>query len=486
MTSHFQLPVTLIKKEAPEVVITEDSCKGEDDDKASEKADDPPSFRIEFDLVDHPGTVKKESDPQEEGVYAGVTVTEKERDVEREDAESVKGEAGGRGGAVVVKTPHPPPHHHHRHEEEEDSMTFGIGDGEEPSSEQEEQEHCLSEDTATTDVSMAAREQEEHIQEAAQSTPSQKSAGGRGKGRKKTKQSGLTEAQKEEVLEFLKERPHLYNKSHKDFKDQAKRNRDWKELAERLGVEAAACIGWYRSMRTMLARAKKAKSKSGSGSANLPRSLQWVWDHMAFMTPYMSSLSSDSMGPRKRSCAAVDPIETEADFDPDQPGPSRKVPRQAAASATPPAPAAPSVRPVGFSSRAAAAASESNCCGHLCTQLDNMIQRLSSPQAQFWSNIQWRVDHFDSNQMLRLQNDVWDLVSRHLAMVGPKPTHQNRHVSTAAYQPAVGVSGGGFGAPQNVASHATQQPVAGFLPAEHRQSDFVPHATALTQEDQHT
>jgi uncharacterized sporulation protein YeaH/YhbH (DUF444 family) len=122
-------------------------------------------------------------------------------------------------------------------------------------------------DTATTDVSMAAREQEEHIQEAAQSTPSQKSAGGRGKGRKKTKQSGLTEAQKEEVLEFLKERPYLYNK---DFKDQAKRNRNWKELADRLGVEAAACIGWYRSMRTMLARAKKAKSKSGSGSANLP------------------------------------------------------------------------------------------------------------------------------------------------------------------------------------------------------------------------
>ena len=95
----------------------------------------------------------------------------------------------------------------------------------------------------------------------------------------------LTNEQKEEVLDFLRDRPYMYDKGHPDYKDAPRRTREWVEFAERLGLEVDVALGWYCSMRTMLARAKKVKSKSGSGSMDLSRSLEWVWLHMSFMTP---------------------------------------------------------------------------------------------------------------------------------------------------------------------------------------------------------
>ena len=80
----------------------------------------------------------------------------------------------------------------------------------------------------------------------------------------------LTEDQKQDAIDFLRERPYFYNRSHSEYKDASKRNREW-EFADQLGVPVAVITSWYRCMRAMLGRAKKAKTKSGSADVRLPR-----------------------------------------------------------------------------------------------------------------------------------------------------------------------------------------------------------------------
>eukprot|EP00745_Piridium_sociabile_P037092 TRINITY_DN67150_c0_g2_i3.p1 TRINITY_DN67150_c0_g2~~TRINITY_DN67150_c0_g2_i3.p1 ORF type:complete len:360 (+),score=52.73 TRINITY_DN67150_c0_g2_i3:254-1333(+) len=234
------------------------------------------------------------------------------------------------------------------------------------------------------------------------STPLQK-GGGRGKNRKSRKQklSPLTDAQKEEMLDFLKDNPFLYNKAHPAFKDSSKRKRAWKQMDERFVLEDGACWHWYRSVRTMLSRAKKMKSKSGSGGANLPAALQWVWDKLDFLQPFMSSLSQDTVGPQKRSAAMTLP-ETEAD-DHDHPGPIRKVPRPAALSDS-----------RATSATKSAPAQAANCCGHLCSQLESMVHQYDSPMAYFWRLLDWRIGGLDSHQLFDLQTELWQVVNRHV------------------------------------------------------------------------
>eukprot|EP00745_Piridium_sociabile_P015089 TRINITY_DN22260_c0_g4_i1.p1 TRINITY_DN22260_c0_g4~~TRINITY_DN22260_c0_g4_i1.p1 ORF type:complete len:409 (-),score=81.48 TRINITY_DN22260_c0_g4_i1:194-1420(-) len=323
------------------------------------------------------------------------------------------------------------------------------------------------ESVATTDVSLSAQEPVEHIlEEEAPATASQDSACGRGKGRKKRAQQTppkkykLTAEQEAAVLDFLKERPYLYSKGHHDYKDPARRQRDWAALGESLGVEWKQLEGWYKSMRTLLGRAKKEKSKSGSG-ADLTPALRNVWEKMSFLTPHLSFLQSQRLGPGKRS--AREALDADAELDPDQAGPSCNVPRRAApsTSGTSDNPARPAVLPdlrAGSSSGSAGAVSGGGCCGQLCTQLEIVAQRLSSPQDLFWTNIQWKVSHLDPNQLMNLQDEVWDVVSRHVRKAGPKPFPRTNTVPAAASSQA-GVEGPV--PPQDVFSQAHLQPVSG-------------------------
>ena len=187
-------------------------------------------------------------------------------------------------------------------------------------------------DVAASDLPLAARELDERLQEPTSTPPAfETTAGaGRGKGKgkgkrgKKAVEGQLTEDQKQDAIDFLRERPYLYNQSHSDYKDAAKRNREWKEFADQLGVPVAVITSWYRCMRAMLGRAKKAKTKSGSADVRLPRAQEYVWTHMQFLVPYISQISSDTLGPRKKKTTAEpdELTESEVEFDPDQPAPS--------------------------------------------------------------------------------------------------------------------------------------------------------------------
>ena len=191
-------------------------------------------------------------------------------------------------------------------------------------------------DVATSDLSLAACELDERLQEPPSTPPAFETTAGAGKGKgkgkgksgKKAVEGQLTEDQKQDAIDFLRERPYIYNRSHSDYKDAAKRNREWTEFADQLGVPVAVITSWYRCMRAMLGRAKKAKTKSGSADVCLPRAQEHVWTHMQCLVPYISQISSDTVGPKKRKTTAEpdELTESEAEFDPDQPAPSWMVP----------------------------------------------------------------------------------------------------------------------------------------------------------------
>ena len=128
--------------------------------------------------------------------------------------------------------------------------------------------------------------------------------------------ASLSEKQKEDVVEFLRERPHIYSKSHTSYKDAAGRKREWKELADEMGVDVDIVMTWHQSKRTMLARVKKMKSKSSSCNTKLSYAFQWVWDNVAFLIPYIEMLDTDSLGRKRRHAAGP---QVEADCSPDEP-----------------------------------------------------------------------------------------------------------------------------------------------------------------------
>ena len=107
---------------------------------------------------------------------------------------------------------------------------------------------------SASDQSQPAHDLEAQLAEEPQASTSTKAGGGgqgKTKGRKVVKRASLSEKQKEDVVDFLRERPHIYSKSQTAYKDAAGRKREWKELADKMGVDVDIVMTWYRSMRTI-------------------------------------------------------------------------------------------------------------------------------------------------------------------------------------------------------------------------------------------
>ena len=119
-------------------------------------------------------------------------------------------------------------------------------------------------------------EQSEAHADPAPALDKEPSGGSGGAAKGKAKKQRLTEIQKLDVCDFLRERPYIYNKSHCDFKNKSLKDCEWSLLAQRLKVDVNCITTWYQSMRTILARTKKQKAKSGSGTGKLTHVQQWV------------------------------------------------------------------------------------------------------------------------------------------------------------------------------------------------------------------
>ena len=259
-----------------------------------------------------------------------------------------------------------------------------------------------------SDLSEAA----DDLDEQSQGLPPPSSAAPTGKGkapRKAPRRAGLTDEQKGAVLEFLRERPYMYQKSHSVYKDTARRKREWKELAESLGLALDVLETWYRSMRTMLGRVKKAKSKSGSGDFRLTFAMQWVWDNLRFMAPFIETLDSDTLGRKRKASDAPQSqsLGSQPEEDPNQPGPSWRVPRPVAA---PPARRAPAAASPAASYARSSTPGHSDCCAGLRDELTAHLRRADNHQMQFWGWLQWKTSHFSPNLRRKMERLVTNVV----------------------------------------------------------------------------
>ena len=169
--------------------------------------------------------------------------------------------------------------------------------------------------------------------EAAHPPPAPKRRRGKGKAKRDDgvapQHFKLTDAGRDLFVDYLRERPFMYEKKDKDYKDAPRRKREWEACANLVGRTVELLQGWLKSRRSMLDKARSIKSKSGPDSEPLPPSLQWVYDNLSFMSAGAGVLHSETLGPRRGVPGS--PFADEADLE--EPGPSKR-PRHAAPSSS--------------------------------------------------------------------------------------------------------------------------------------------------------
>lgn len=102
----------------------------------------------------------------------------------------------------------------------------------------------------------------------------------------------LTEAQKEELIDWLKQNPCIYSKRLTEFKDVPKKEKLWEDKANAMGLEVAALQTFYKSNRTQLSRLKKSVGKSGDGTdvlEDLSATDQWIWQNFSFLKDHIET-----------------------------------------------------------------------------------------------------------------------------------------------------------------------------------------------------
>ena len=103
----------------------------------------------------------------------------------------------------------------------------------------------------------------------------------------------LTEAQKEEVIDWLKDNPSIYSKRMTDYKDSQNKEKLWEDKAADMGVEVAALKTFYKSNRTQMSRLKKTVGKSGEGAEtveDLSATDKWVWEKFSFLKDHIETV----------------------------------------------------------------------------------------------------------------------------------------------------------------------------------------------------
>lgn len=105
--------------------------------------------------------------------------------------------------------------------------------------------------------------------------------------------STLTEAQKEEVIDWLKDNPSIYAKRLTDYKDSQKKEKLWEDKAADMGVEVADLKTFYKSNRTKMTRVKRTVGKSGDGAEtvdDLSATDNWVWEKFSFIKDHIETV----------------------------------------------------------------------------------------------------------------------------------------------------------------------------------------------------
>ena len=87
------------------------------------------------------------------------------------------------------------------------------------------------------------------------------------KKRAKRKDCSLNLEEQDQMLDFIRDNPMLWNVKMTDYRNKDKKNKIWADQAELMGRTAENLKGWFRSLRDTHTRLDK--KKSGDGAANL-------------------------------------------------------------------------------------------------------------------------------------------------------------------------------------------------------------------------
>ena len=64
----------------------------------------------------------------------------------------------------------------------------------------------------------------------------------------------ITDAERDLFVDYLRERPFMYEKKNKDYKDAPRRKREWEACANLVGRTVELLQGWLKSRRSMLGK----------------------------------------------------------------------------------------------------------------------------------------------------------------------------------------------------------------------------------------
>ena len=153
-------------------------------------------------------------------------------------------------------------------DDEEEEEEEGVdGDDEE---EDDEDEHIDDDDP------------DEDNDELTQSKPTQ--------GRKQKKKVVLPDIVEEEMVNWVKDNPVLYNKGAEYYKRGVDKKQLWADKAKEVGIPLADLQKWYETNRTRYG--KISKRKSGDGARQLTPRQQWVLKSFDFLKDHINRLQS--------------------------------------------------------------------------------------------------------------------------------------------------------------------------------------------------
>lgn len=91
----------------------------------------------------------------------------------------------------------------------------------------------------------------------------------------------LSQEVEEQVVEWIKSNPLLFDKADEDYRKIGQKHRMWEEKAESLGITHSQLTTWYESLRTRFGRL--TKKKSGDGAKRLTSREQWILKVFSFL-----------------------------------------------------------------------------------------------------------------------------------------------------------------------------------------------------------
>jgi hypothetical protein len=100
----------------------------------------------------------------------------------------------------------------------------------------------------------------------------------------------LTDDEEEQMIDWLRDHPELYNRKLKSYKDIRAKEAHWMDIAAILGRDVHYLKTWYQSIRTRFGRLRK--KKSGDGAADHTDRDAWILRCLDFLAPHIVEVRS--------------------------------------------------------------------------------------------------------------------------------------------------------------------------------------------------